>query len=111
MALLLLLLLELPPLNWGISNARARSLLLPLDDDEGDGADDDDDDDEDDADADEDFECDGSGAFGSTNVVEAGKCSRLGLCTSLMIGCNALSPKCSCVSWPVWCLSSVLNVT
>lgn len=114
----LLLPLEPPPLNCGISNARARSLLLFADDDEGadDGADDDDDEDDDDTDEDEDFDCDDddddeSGAFGSTNVVEAGKCSRLGLCTSLMIGCNALSPKCSWISWPVCCLSSVLNVT
>lgn len=92
-------------MNCGISNARARSLLLLFDDaDEvtDDDADDDeaDDDDEDDDgadDEDEDFDCDdgGGGAFGSTNVVDAGKCSRLGLCTSLMIGCNALSPKCS----------------
>lgn len=68
-----------PPLNGGISNARARSLLLLEfdDDDDDDAADDEADDDDDD---DVDFDCDGgSGAFGSTNVVDAGKCSKLGL--------------------------------
>lgn len=78
--------------DGGISNARARSLLLfDADDDEDAAADDD-------AEEDEDEEDDGSGASGRTNVVDAGKCSRLGLCTSLMIGCNALSPKCSWIS-------------